>query len=190
MAQATIETRGCPIAASHNQQPDIKSDDPIEHLNAGNFSKAIDLYALRDEQGTASAEDYALGAHAYRNVGEFAVAADWLQKAAEKEPEHIFAKSWKDQAEANRVDGQNGAGVLRANNLTEEYLRADPAQTYEGHSANWVLCTDFQRPGDFIPPKSIGDRLRNFKDSLVSLALGPVGALAHPAMQDAGRSVE
>lgn len=179
MAVATSEFFGCPYDARHNQQPDIKSNDPLAQINSGNFAAAIDLYRARDESGTASAEDFALAAHAFRNVGDFDSAADWLQKAVDKAPNHRFAGSWTSQIAANRVDGRNGVGVLRPNKLTENYLRSHPEDEYRNHSANWVLCTDFQRPGDHIPSKSVFDHVRNFKDSLVSLALGPIGALAN-----------
>ncbi|MES0862956.1 peroxidase family protein [Ruegeria sp. SCPT10] len=170
---------GCPVAAKHNQRVDFVSDDPLENINAGNFSTAIKLYIERHEEGLATAEDYALGAHAFRNVGDFPSAADWFEKAAQKDPSHKFAVFWTQQIDKNRVDGQNGAGILRPNELTEEYLKTDPAKAYEGHKDAWVLCTDFKRPGDHIPEKSLLDRARNFKDSLVSLALGPVGAWAN-----------
>lgn len=179
MPNINSDPSGCPFSASHNQRPDLDSNDPLAQINAGNFASAIDLYTVRDQDGSASAEDYALAAHAFRNTGQFTAAASWLQKAIEKAPDHKFANSWKKQIEKNTVDGQNGSGVLRPNSLTEEYLRADPADAYASNSANWVLCNDFRRPGDFIPGKSFVDHIRNFKDSLVSAALGPVGALAN-----------
>lgn len=179
MPSANTEFRGCPFAARHNQQPDIDSNDPLEQINAGNFAAAIGLYRLRDQSGTASSEDHALAAHAFRNIGDFSTAADWLQKAVDKTPNHQFADSWKRQVETNRVDGSNGAGILRPNKLTKDYLKTDPADAYLRNPANWVLCEDFQRPGDYIPPKSVLDHVRNFKDSLVSLALGPIGVLAN-----------
>jgi hypothetical protein len=151
----------------------------LEQINAGNFASAIDLYRARERDGAASAEDYARAAHAFRNVGDFGTAADWLQKAVDKAPEHEFADSWKRQIDANRVDDRNGAGILRRGILTEAYLRTHPEDAYRDHASDWVLCTDFQRPGDYIPPKSVLDHIRNFKDSLVSLALGPIGALAN-----------
>ena len=179
MASANSEFSGCPFAARHNQQSDFASSDPLAHINAGNFASAIDLYRDRDQGGTASAEDYARAAHAFRNIGEFGTAADWLHKAVGKAPGHRFAESWMAQAETNRVNEGNGVGVLRPNNLTTEYLRTAPADAYRDNPANWVLCVDFQRPGDFIPSKSVLDHVRNFKDSLVTLALGPIGALAN-----------
>lgn len=179
MPSANSEFRGCPFAARHNQRPDFASSDPLAQINAGNFASAINLYRIRDESGAALAEDYALAAHAFRNIGEFDTAADWLQKAVDKASTHRFADSWKRQVETNRVDGRNGAGILRPNKLTTTYLRTDPADAYQGNPANWVLCDDFRRPGDFIPPKSVFDHVRNFKDSMVSLALGPIGALAN-----------
>jgi len=179
MASAYSEISGCPFAARHNQQPHIESNDPLEQINAGNFESAISLYRERDRNGTASAEDYALAAHAFRNTGDFGTAADWLQKAVDKAPEHRFAASWKRQIEANRVDAKNGAGILRPNRLTEAYLRTHPEDAYRSNPANWVLCNDFQRPGDYIPPKSLLNHLTNFKDSLISLALGPIGKLAN-----------
>ncbi|MCJ9670069.1 peroxidase family protein [Neorhizobium sp. SHOUNA12B] len=179
MPNANSEVRGCPFAVRHNQHPEIESDDPLDQINAGNFASAIELYRIRDQGGIASAEDYALAAHAFRNVGDFDIAADWLQKAVDKAPQHRFAKSWQDQIAANRIDGRNSAGILRPNKLTEDYLRTHSEDIYRDSPANWVLCTDFKRPDDYIPQKSVFDHIRNFKDSLVSLALGPVGALAN-----------
>lgn len=179
MASKSTELRGCPFGARHDQQPGIESSDPLLHVNAGNFASAIEIYKVRDQSGTASTEDYALAAHALRNMGEFGQAADWLEKAVKGDPGHRFAASWTAQIAANRVDERNGAGILRPNKLTESYLRTYPEDTYGKSDANWVLCTDFQRPGDYIPPQSPLDKLRNAKDSLVSLALGPVGKLAN-----------
>ena len=179
MPNTNLGSSGCPFSVNHNQGPDLDSNDPLEHINAGNFASAIELYVTRDGDGTASAEDYALAAHAFRNTGEFTSAAQWLQKAVDKAPEHKFADSWRKQIKTNGVNGQNGVGILRPNNLTEEYLRMDPADAYDSQPGNWVLCDDFQRPGDFIPKKSFLDHARNFKDSLVSAALGPVGTIAN-----------
>lgn len=179
MLSAPLPFSGCPFAARHNQQPDFGSSDPLAQINAGNFARAIELYRIRDREGTASAEDYARAAHASRNMGHFTQAAEWLEKAIEAAPKHRFAASWQNQISVNRVDGRNGVGVLRRNKLTEEYLRTRPEDAYSNHPANWVLCTDFQRPGDYIPPKNAFDHVRNFKDSLVSLALGPIGAIAN-----------
>lgn len=178
MSSKSNEIRGCPFTVRHDQQPEIESSDPLVQINAGNFASAIELYRLRDQSEIASAEDYALAAHAFRNVGEFGTAADWLQKAVDKDSAHRFADSWRKQIAKNRVDERNGSGVLRPNRLTADYLRAHPEDTYREHDANWVLCNDFQRPGDYIPPKSLWDNLRNFKDSMVSMALGPIGELA------------
>ncbi|WP_299196520.1 peroxidase family protein [uncultured Erythrobacter sp.] len=179
MTQEAATTGSCPFANAHNQQPELASDDPLAHLNAGNFAKAIELYEQRDKSGSASAEDYALAAYAYRNTGEFTLAAEWMQRALDKEPDHEFARSWADQIAQNKVDGEAGSGILRPNNLTAEYLTKDPADAYKDSPHAWVLCTDFKVPGDYIPPKSLANRIRNFKDSLVSLALGPIGELAN-----------
>lgn len=180
MSHASAQSSsGCPFAGRHDQQPELVSGDPLECINAGNFASAIKLYRQRDEDGAASAEDYALGAHAFRNVGDFGSAADWLQKAVDKAPGHRFAKLWSDQSAANRIDERNGAGILRPNRLTTDYLRTHPEDGYRDHPARWVLCDDFQRPVVTIPKKSALDHLRNFKDSLVSLALGPIGTLAN-----------
>ncbi len=179
MSDVNIETRGCPFSQAHNQQPDLNSADPLDQINAGNFSAALDRYNERHEHGTATAADYALAAHASRNTGEFGDAADWLQRAIDKEPDHKFAKSWQDQIKADRISAKNGAATLRLNGLTKEYLTLDPAEAYKTNPASWVLCNDFQRPGDIVPSKSLRDHLRNFKDSLVSLALGPIGSLAN-----------
>lgn len=179
MSEVNTQVRGCPFSEAHNQQVDLASNNPLDHINAGNFSSAVDLYLNKHRDSTATAEDYALAAHAYRNMGEFTTAADWLQKAIDKNPSHKFAESWGKQVVKNRVDGESGVGVLRLNTLTKEYLRVDPAEQYEDHPSNWVLCTDFQRPGDYIPPHSFKDRIKNFKDSLVTMALGPVGRFAN-----------
>lgn len=177
--QATVEPKGCPFAAAHNQQPDIQSDVPLDHINAGNFARAIELYKELHDKGAASAEDYALWAHAYRNVGEFSTAADWLQMAVDKDPEHRFAQSWRDQIKKNRVDGGSGVGVLRSNHLTEEYLRTDPADRYRDHDARWVLCTDYSKPDVIIPRKSLRDHVRNTKDRAVSGLFGLIGKFAN-----------
>lgn len=177
--QATVEPKGCPFAAAHNQQPDIKSDNPLDHINAGNFAEAIELYSARHDQGAATAEDYALGAHAYRNVGEFDAAADWLQMAINKEPNHWFAESWKGQVEKNRIDARSGVGILRPNALTEEYLRTDPADRYQDSDARWVLCTDYSKPDVTVPAKSVRDHIRNAKDRAVSGMFGVLGKIAN-----------
>ncbi len=179
MPDAARQSGGCPFMARHDQTPEMVSDDPLAHINAGNFARAIAIYRARDTDGTLSAEDCALAAHALRNTGEFGQAADWLLKAIDLAPEHRFAASWRAQVETNRIDERSGAGILRPNTLSESYLRTDPEDTYRDNPASWVLCTDFQRPGDYIPPQSVRDKLRNFKDSLVSLALGPIGELAN-----------
>lgn len=169
---------GCPFNSTHNQDPGLESADPVEQINAGNFAKAISLLEERHKANAASAEDYARLGHAYRNTGDFTSAAVWYQKAVHKSPDHALADAWRSHVANNERDGKSGVGILRVNSLSQEYLRADPNDTYAKHPDNWVLCKDFKIPDDYVPPRTVWDHIRNTKDSLVSRILLPLGWFA------------
>jgi len=174
----TSRLQGCPFFSKHDQSPDFESNDPLAHINRGNFTRAIAIYLEKEALGAATADDYALCAHAFRNTGEFGRAAECLRKAVAGNPSHKFARSWSEQIAKNERDERSGVGIARENRLTEEYLRTDPAKAYETSPDNWVLCTDFQKPNSFTPKPNVMDRIRNTWETLQAKALVPVGMFA------------
>jgi hypothetical protein len=186
------QTGGCPFA-KHNQNNQLKSDDPLENVNEGNFGRAIELLEAEVSNGGNTTGNLELLGYAYRNTGKFEKAAENYQKALSKNPNHERAQSWQAHIEVNERAGGSGVGVLRPMTITKEALSKSPEDLYKDHPDNWVLTQegDWREPNDYVPPLTMFDRLANRRHAFVTDLLKPIGFIVDRLVTqvpgDAGR---
>src|SRR5258708_39206705 len=103
-------------------------------------------------------------AYSFRNIGENGEAAKFYRMALEADPKHARAASWKQHVQECELDARSGVGILRPNTITPESVRADPKEVYKNHPDRGVLCTkdQWQKPDDYIPPKTLANTVGNF----------------------------
>lgn len=188
----TQQQQGCPFA-KHNQNQVLESDDPLEHINAGNFGQAIKILEQQIANSGNHAMNHELLAFAYRNTGSFEAAAQHYRTALDLDPGHSRAENWQKHITSNERAARNGVGVLRPNTITKENLSTSPEKLYKNHPDRWVLTgkDDWMPPNDYVPALTLTDHLANFWHAKITDMLKPLGSIVDRCVPqvpgDAGR---
>ena len=167
---ATSETVGrCPIDLDQKVQldtqcPGLKTDDPLEAMNAGNHAQAITLLEQKVEAGTATQEDLERLALARFETGDPTGASKLFSELADTYPQASRLEWWKERAAATARAAKNGESVRRKSPITDAHRSGDAKRVLreflEGPNAD-ILDVDDKPLDVYVPAPSFVTRAKN-----------------------------